>query len=125
SGGFTSNSAMVKELEGVTDYAYNSSPFSTGVGITLGKQVGGYVRGEGKYIPFFGSVLRDFDYPSVPAVSIQTQPQGRAPWEIYVNVHGSRFVREDSAHFTALEMALSKQPEQKAWVVFDQTILAE
>jgi fumarate reductase flavoprotein subunit len=125
SGGYTSNSNFVWELEGVTDYAYNTYPFSKGAGISLGLQAGGYLRGGDKFLPLFASVLADDNYPSAIAGSLRHMPADRPLWEILVNVYGKRFVNEESDTFFAYEDALSKQPDMKCWAVFDEAILRE
>jgi fumarate reductase flavoprotein subunit len=50
-------------------------------------------------------------------------PQKRAPWEIYVNAIGERFVREDEASVDLREHALRHQPDLRYWIVFDRAIL--
>jgi fumarate reductase flavoprotein subunit len=50
-------------------------------------------------------------------------PADRPPWEIQVNAAGRRFFAEDSSSFDAQEKALAKQPGERAWIVFDSSIL--
>lgn len=124
-GGFSANPKMVLELDGVVDYADNSYPYSQGAGITLGLQAGGFVTGQGTHTPLFGSILADDDYPAPSVGSVRHWVPDRRPWEIYVNVRGERFYREDIENFDAQEQALAKQPNQRCWVVFDERIFRE
>ena len=51
--------------------------------------------------------------------------QSRAPWEIFVNGRGERFVAEDVPSVDTKEHALLDQPELIFWVVFDARILRD
>jgi fumarate reductase flavoprotein subunit len=44
-------------------------------------------------------------------------------WEIYVNVHGKRFMREDQPSPHARELALLEQPDHRYWAIFDARAL--
>lgn len=121
-GGYASNSEMFERLEGARDYSDVSYHFSQGAGITLGLGAGGYVRGGEHHLPLFGSVLADNNYPSRMVGTVRPWPPARPPWEIYVNVKGERFLREDIASHDAHEHALMAQPEERCWAVFDEAI---
>jgi fumarate reductase flavoprotein subunit len=47
------------------------------------------------------------------------------PWEIWVNQHGERFIREDEESVDNRERVLLHQPDMRFWVVFDDRILEE
>jgi fumarate reductase flavoprotein subunit len=68
-------------------------------------------------------VLADGPYPTKTAARLVTFPDRRAPWEIYVNVRGERFVREDIDSVDARQRALRLQPDRRYWVIFDQAVL--
>ena len=121
-GGYASNPEMFEGLEGARDYADVSYPFSQGAGITLALAAGGYVRGGEHHLPLFGAILADDEYPARMIGVVRPWPPQRPPWEIYVNVHGRRFMREDVASHAAHEHALLEQPEERCWVVFDEEI---
>lgn len=125
SGGYTSNSKLVSELEGAVDYAYNTYPYSQGGGIAIGLQAGGYLKGGENFLPIVGSVLSSDEYPSPTAGRLRFVPADRPLWEVLVNVHGKRFVNEDSETFHAYEDALSRQPGMRFWAVFDASILRD
>ncbi|MFK7956886.1 MAG: FAD-dependent oxidoreductase [Lysobacterales bacterium] len=123
-GGYSANADMCKTLEGVRDYTDITYPFSQGAGITLSLSAGGYVRGGEHHLPLFGAVLADDVYPARMIATVRPWPPARPPWEIYVNVRGERFMREDIASHDAHEHALMEQPEERCWVVFDSAIFA-
>lgn len=125
SGGYASNAEMFERLEGIKDYTDVSYSYSQGVGITLGLAAGGYVRGGEHHLPLFGAVLADNNYPSRMVGAARPWPPKRPPWEIYVNVDGKRFMREDIASHDAHEHGLMAQPEERCWIVFDQEIFEQ
>ncbi len=121
-GGYASNPEMYEELEGVKDYSDTSYAFSQGAGITLGIAAGGYVRGGEDHLPIFGGIFKDEEYPSPLLAMARHFPPERPPWEIYVNVNGKRFLREDVPSHDAHEEALRDQQDERCWVVFDDEI---
>ncbi len=122
SGGYASNAEMFERLEGAKDYSDVSYSYSQGAGITLGLAAGGYVRGGEHHLPLFGAILASDNYPSRMVGAARPWPPRRPPWEIYVNVAGKRFLREDIASHDAHEHALLEQPQERCWIVFDQEI---
>ncbi|MEM1262911.1 MAG: FAD-dependent oxidoreductase [Pseudomonadota bacterium] len=123
SGGCASNPTMFQELHGSPLYCQIAHPNSQGSGITLGLAAGGYVRGGEHYLPLAGAVLANDNYPAPPAAVAPLNPSLRLPWEILVNENGERFVREDDPHIHNIESAIGKQPGERHWAIFDETIL--
>ena len=124
-GGYTSNPEMFEQLEGAKDWALSSYPFSQGAGITLGLAAGGYVRGGEDHLVSFGGIMQDEDYPSPVRCSARHWPPDRPPWEIYVDINGNRFLREDIASHDAHEQAMLAQENERCWVVFDDAIFKQ
>jgi fumarate reductase flavoprotein subunit len=123
SGGFAANPAMVEQIHGCKLYATGAAPASQGKGLELALSVGGTLRG-GEYLHAnFGVVLADSNYPSTVIGKAMTMPEIRAPWEIYVDSTGRRFVAEDEPSIDARERALVTLPDKRYWIVFDQAIL--
>lgn len=122
SGGYCSNPDMIEELEGVFDYTENTYPYSQGIGITLGRSVGGFVRGGEHHLPSFGSILLNNERPSPVLCSLNSNPDNRQPWEVWVNSAGERFLQEDTTDIHKKELALTRQPHQRFWAIFDETI---
>jgi len=124
SGGYASNPTFWEELDGYKQHINAAYPFSQGDGLRLVRSVGGYLRGRSMYLTSFGAILADESSPAALHAGFETWPDRRAPWEIYVNVRGERFVREDEPSVHQRELALLPQPEQRFWIVFDEHMLA-
>ena len=122
-GGCASNPHMFEELHGVPLYCQIAHPNSQGIGISLGLSAGGTVRGGDLYAPLLGAILANDYFPSPPAALPPLNPSLRPPWELLVNSHGQRFVREDHPSIDHMEKLLSQQPGHRHWAVFDAEIL--
>lgn len=124
-GGYSASPDVYQAMNGVPLYTNLPYAYSQGVGHRLGCSVGGWLRGRENFFVNFGFLL-DGEGPRPGMVGrLNTYPQRRPPWEIYVNIHGDRFVREDMESIDARENALLEQPDQRYWVVFDERILTE
>lgn len=123
SGGYNANPDMYREICGRDLYTTLPYPYARGAGHRLAISVGGYLRGVENFFCNFGYTLADVALPAPLAGRAVTYPERRAPWEIYVNALGQRFVREDMASIDARENALMAQPGERYWIVFDQAIL--
>lgn len=121
-GGYTANPELFEELNGYKQYTSVAYPYSQGAGHKMGVAAGGYLRGAENYLPSFGGVMADGEAPSALHVRANTYPERRQPWEIYVNVNGKRFVKEDVSSVDAREHALLDQPDLRYWIVFDEEI---
>ncbi len=122
-GPYGSNSEMFEQIEGVKDYADTVYPYSQGAGIKMALDAGSYLRGQEAHQPLFNAVLADNDIPSPRFVLVATDPLQRKPWEMFVNVDGKRFLREDTPSYDEKEKALGRQPEERCWIIFDDEIL--
>jgi fumarate reductase flavoprotein subunit len=123
SGGYAANPALFAELNGLPLYGAGAYAGSRGDGVALGRSAGGYLRGRENYLSNFGAILESDAIPSAIFGRANTYPERRAPWEIYVNAEGRRFVREDEPSVDAREHALLAQAGLRYWIVFDQEIL--
>ena len=121
-GGCAANPGLYEQLHGVPLYARWAYPYSQGDGIKLGVSAGGFIRGGEKYLPDFGRVLTDNDYPSPVFVSPAVDSRRRQIWEIFVNTSGLRFIREDHPSPDFREHALGRQLNQCYYIIFDQAI---
>jgi fumarate reductase flavoprotein subunit len=119
-GGYGANPRLFRQFTEGRKLFSATATTSTGTGILLGAMAGGYVRNAHRFLPTFGGIeLRDApgrsDFYEAPNLT----PQTRQPWEIYVNLHGQRFVAEDHPSPDARENALMEQPELTFWIVYD------
>lgn len=124
SGGFGYNPELFAELEGAP-LVTAAAPTSTGDGLRMAVAAGAALGGRGTYLPTFGGL------PPAHGIRVEWEQRPllvateRPPWEIYVDVHGRRFVAEDEPSIDAKERALVKIPEMTFWTVFDAQALAE
>ncbi|MBT5566487.1 MAG: FAD-dependent oxidoreductase [Rhodospirillaceae bacterium] len=123
SGGYASNPALFYELSGYKQYGKGSYPYSQGDGYLMALAAGGYTRGKENYRCGSPQILASADEPAAPDTRFVIYPERRQPWEIQVNVHGERYVAEDSASVDVREHALLRQPDLRTWLIFDQAIL--
>ncbi|MBM3502363.1 MAG: FAD-dependent oxidoreductase [Alphaproteobacteria bacterium] len=123
-GGYSSNGALFKELSGHPQYCDAAWKYALGDGLNLGKSVGATWRGAEQYLCSFGAVLQTDTIPAKILARPIHHPEVRLPWEISVNAHGKRFVREDVPSVDIREHALLRQPNLRHWLVFDDAIFA-
>jgi fumarate reductase flavoprotein subunit len=121
-GGYASNAGKFEELSGLTQYHALPYEHSQGDGLDLGLAVGGWLRGHENVYCNFGTLFDTDQFPAQMTARPETFPERRQPWEIYVNAHGQRFVKEDVPSVDAREFALLQQPDRRYWIVFDQAI---
>jgi fumarate reductase flavoprotein subunit len=93
-----------------------------GDGHQLGLEVGGVLKHGEKFLCTFAGIRNPKD-PSQVNVLTTLTPQLRQPWELYVNLNGRRFMREDHPSVDARERALLTQPEMSFWAIYDQGIV--
>ncbi len=122
-GGCAANPRMYEDLHGVPLYCQAAWPDSQGTGLTLGLGAGGQIHGGDRYIGLFGGVMADTWTPAGLDFSLGLYADSRPPWELYVNVHGERFIREDEPSVHERELSLEGQPGRRFWVVFDEATL--
>ena len=122
SGGYAANPELFERLVGVPLYVRAAYAHCQGAGLELGVEAGGYLRGREKYLSNFGWLLEDDHFPSAIIGRVNTYPNERPPWEIYVNMAGRRFIREDEPSVDVREHVLREQPKLRYWVVFDESI---
>ncbi|MEP7311562.1 MAG: FAD-dependent oxidoreductase [Pseudomonadota bacterium] len=124
-GGCASNPTMFENLHGVPLYRRAAWPASQGMGLTLGQAAGGYLRCAENYVGYYGSIAQDDSIPSSPAGEMMIDARIRAPWEIFVNARGERYVREDHPSMSRRDRINDQQPGHRFWAVFDERILDE
>jgi fumarate reductase flavoprotein subunit len=124
-GGYAANPEMFERMVGRPLYARAAYAQCQGAGIELGLAAGGYVRGREKYLSNFGWLLEDDRFPSPIIGRVNTYPNERQPWEIYVNSEARRFIREDEPSVDVREHTLLEQPHLRYWVIFDQSMFEQ
>lgn len=124
-GGYAMNPTMFAKLAGTPAYTGTSWPEALGDGLTLAESVGGYLRGETLHRTGTGSILTDDVFPAKVYARVDTTPQRRLPWEIWVNDQGRRFIREDEPSTYERERVLAAQTAARYRIVFDEEILRD
>ena len=125
SGGCAANPRLFEELHGVPLYAKTAYPTSQGDGLILGMSAGAAIVGGEKYASLPGLVPDAWQYPAQMYAWAPLHPMVRQPWEILVNAHGERFVREDHPSVHQIERGIYRQPGHRHWVIFDADMLAK
>ncbi len=123
SGGYAMNKEMFEQLVGVPSYMAVSYPHSQGDGLELAVSAGAWLRGQNLHRAGTGNILTAEEYPAKPYGRFNTTPQERPPWEIWVNILGQRFIREDEPSVYARAEKLLDQPRLRYSIVFDEGIL--
>lgn len=124
-GGYVANLAMYKEMSGHPAYGDHSYPYCIGDGLNMGLAAGGEAWGHENYLTSFGVVMQSYEVPSKVRWRQIHWPERRMPWEIYVNAHGKRFMREDEPSVDVREHTIQEQPDLRHWIVFDSITLNE
>ncbi len=123
-GGYAGNPELFPKLTEGAPLAGPADPNADGSGILAVVEAGGRVRGQDRFLPTYGGVLKSgstWETVHLDDFPVLT-PQSRQPWEIHVNVRGERFVAEDAPSVDLRERHLVEQPELKFWVVYDEAI---
>jgi fumarate reductase flavoprotein subunit len=126
SGGYGASTTMFARLHDGAPLFTTSSPTSTGDGLAMAEALGVAVRNGHYWKPAFAGIEDPAGsgrvvWEDVPVLT----PQTRAPWEVFVDLSGRRFVAEDHESVDVREAALAKLPGLAFWVVFDDAILAD
>ena len=121
-GGYAANTDLYREIQNRTQYQKAFCPTAQGDGLVAARAVGAKVVNGHLYTISTLTVLKDDVFPSPLSLRVNTIPQNRPPWEIWVNDHGQRFVAEDEPIIDKREKALEQQPHKRMWIVFDDVI---
>ncbi|WP_169304587.1 FAD-dependent oxidoreductase [Halopseudomonas bauzanensis] len=117
-GGFGNSPEMIRKHypsawhEGWTWAVHRNNPFILGDGITLGEAVGASIVGHDTGLTLPTSGFWQALEPWLP------------PWIMVVNKRGERFMSELSP-YTVCGYLIEKQPERRAWAIFDDRALVE
>lgn len=123
SGGYAMNPALFEQLVGQPAYTAESYPHSQGDGLRLASSVGGWLRGQQLHRPGTGSILTADRFGAQVYARFNTLPARRLPWEIWVDIDGRRFIREDEPEDNVRARALARLPRLRYAIVFDRRVL--
>ena len=119
-GGYAANPELWNE---VTPWPLHShcNPYSRGEGIIAAREIGATVDCTDRFLCTFAGFLIEPGNP-LSAWFLSLAPAYRAPWEIYVDGQGKRFLREDHPSIHYSESSLLNQPGMRMVMVFDEGI---
>lgn len=124
-GGFAAAPDLFAEIEGAP-LVTAAQKTSTGDGLRMARELGAAIAGKGQYLPTFGGLPAQDDPGRVQWVDrpllVATE---RAPWEIYVDRLGRRFIAEDDPSIDAKERALARIGDLTFFTVFDDRAVEE
>lgn len=120
-GGYSANKSLFPELSAGKPLYGGGYPYSQGKGLEVARAAGATVINTDKFLPTFAGV-EDPGSPGDIAFGTQTYPQFRQPWEVYVDLRGQRFVREDEPSVDTRERALLALPDMRFWAIYDEAI---
>jgi fumarate reductase flavoprotein subunit len=128
-GGYAANRGLLARLQpGHAAALTGCLPHATGDGLEALMALGVPVTHQDTYCPTMG-MIEDPERPGFGLHIFETRvtvnPFDRAPWELWVNRHGERFLAEDEPSPFLREQALRAQPGLAMWVVFDQQVLEQ
>ena len=118
-GGYAANPELFAKYTNGIPLFTHAYPYAQGTGLRLMIEAGGQLRNNEKFLPTFGRI-EDPDQPGRIANIVETRPEERLPWEIYVNLDGERFVAEDTASPDARERAILAQRDLTFWAIYDR-----
>ncbi|MCS6804608.1 MAG: FAD-dependent oxidoreductase [Acidobacteriota bacterium] len=128
-GGYASNPSFFAEVTpGHPRLISTARQTSTGDGILAARRLGAQFRDADKYLASLGGLELEPGSGRADwwtAWALVFSPAYRLPREIYVNLHGQRFIAEDEPSPDRRERALLEQPGHKFWCIFDEAALAE
>jgi fumarate reductase flavoprotein subunit len=121
-GGYTNDPALFRELTPQKPVFAARIPISSGKAMRVAQAAGLQIDGGDRYMGMLGGVLMDPGDPLSVTFALNTVPQDRPPWEIWVNLSGERFTREDHPSATHREHAVNAQDNLTFFIVFDEGI---
>ena len=121
-GGYTNDPELFRELTPRKPVFAAHIPISNGKATRVAQAAGLQIDGGDHYMGMLGGVLMDPDDPLSVTFALNTVPQDRPPWEIWVNTSGERFTREDHPSATHREHAVNAQDNLTFFIVFDEGI---
>lgn len=126
-GGYAANRELVREMQPDHGEALvGCMPHATGDGHRMLRHLGVELTHGDTYVPTMG-MIEDPDRPGLGLrlthARVIVDAQRRAPWEVWVNRRGERFVAEDTDSPYEREAALRDQPNIEMFVIWDDTVV--
>tara|TARA_Y100000590_G_scaffold451328_2_gene592552 strand:+ start:1842 stop:3242 length:1401 start_codon:yes stop_codon:yes gene_type:complete len=123
-GGYTNNQKLFNKFTPNVPLYLPKMPNSSGSALEVAISANCKISGGDLYTGMIGGILENPDKNNSVIIALNTIPQDRPPWEIWVNTDGNRFTREDHPSADFRRHAVNKQKELKFYIIFDEGILA-
>ena len=120
-GGYAAGPELWNELNPEIPLCSHCNPYSRGDGIVAARELGAQIDGKEKFLCTFAGWLENPDDPT-SGEFLALSPKVRNIWEIFVDVNGKRFMKEDHQSIDYRERNLLKQPGMRMNIVFDESI---
>lgn len=120
-GGYAAGPDLWNELNPEIPLCSHCNPYSRGDGIIAARELDAQINGEEKFLCTFAGWLEDESDPT-SGEFLALSPKARNIWEIFVDVKGKRFMKEDHQSIDYRERNLLKQPGMRMNIVFDEGI---
>ena len=122
-GGYTNNEKIFNKFSpGVTLYTPKFTG-SEGLVHELAHSYNIQLDGGHLYKGMIGGVLNKKNDKHSVSISLNTIPQDRQPWEIWINCEGNRFLREDHPSADYRRHKVNIQTKKKFFIIFDEGVL--
>ena len=122
SGGYAANDELWQKFNPDQPLCSFCNPYSRGDGLVAAREHGARVDGQEKFLCTFAGWREDENDP-LSGQFYNLAPNQRRAWEIYVNLQGERFMREDHPSIDYHENSLLEQVGMKMFIVCDSGIL--
>jgi len=122
-GGYAQSPDYWRELHNLPKKVF-AYPYSRGDGLTAARKLGARIVHAENFLPTVGGT-EDIDEPETYWIHTRNSPIFRRPREIFVNLHGQRFMPEDKPGPDRRERIVMRQPEMSFWAIYDERIRNE
>ena len=120
-GGYAAEPNLWNEINPEIPLCSHCNPYSRGDGIVAARELGAQIDGKEKFLCTFAGWLENPDDPT-SGEFLALSPKVRNIWEIFVDVNGKRFMKEDHQSIDYRERNLLEQPGMRMNIVFDEGI---
>ena len=120
-GGYAAGPELWNEINPDIPLCSHCNPYSRGDGIVAARNLGAQFDGQEKFLCTFAGWLEKPDDPT-SGEFLALSPKVRNIWEIFVDVNGKRFMKEDHQSIDYRERNLLKQAGMRMNIVFDEGI---
>jgi fumarate reductase flavoprotein subunit len=123
-GGFTADAPMFARMTNGRARHGSGYSFARGDGLAAALDAGGIVANVDLFLPAFAAVENP-DARDGYSFDTRTDPANRPPWELYVDLDGRRFMREDEPDLNTRQRALLGLRDLRFWAIYDARTMRE